>query len=98
MFGELLFQACRQLSVGFKNVTNDRYFHNKLLYSASICWTYSSRPVSIEMPVLLAAGWTRRKEVLSLDGRESMSALGTLESDGNLLGFQHSAFEVGSRQ
>ena len=40
--------------------------------------------------------WTRRKEMLSLDGRESMSALGTLESDGNLFGFQHSAFEVGS--
>ena len=50
MFGELIFQACRQLSVGFKNITNDRYFHNKLLYSASICWTYSSRPVSIECP------------------------------------------------
>ena len=50
VFGELIFQACRQLSVGFKNITNDRYFHNKLLYSASICWTYSSRPVSIECP------------------------------------------------
>lgn len=50
------------------------------------------------MPVLLAAGWTRRKEMLSLAGRASMSALGTLESDGNLFGFQHSAFEVGSRR
>ena len=34
VFGELIFQACRQLSVGFKNITNDRYFHNKLLYTA----------------------------------------------------------------
>ena len=50
------------------------------------------------MSILLAAGWTRCKEVLSFDGREGMSALGTLESDGNLFGFQHGALEIRSRR
>lgn len=50
------------------------------------------------VPVLLAAGRARREEMLSLDGRKGMPALGTFEGDGDCFGFQHRALEIGSRR
>lgn len=50
------------------------------------------------MPVLLSAGWARREEMLSLDGRKGMPALGAFESDGDFFSFQHSTLEIGSRR
>ena len=92
--GETFLQTCRQFFVGLKNVANNWYFHEitPLFRFHALDIEFPSRFYGV--PLFFSTERARCRKTFLPSGGKDLSALRTLEREGDFFGLQHSPFPI----
>ena len=92
----MFLQTCRQFFVGFKNVSNNWYFHEITPLSRfhALDIEFPSRAYGV--PLFFSTERARCRKTFLPSGRKDLSASRTLEREGDFFGLQHSPFPIRS--